>query len=406
MDAADALTGGEKQAKLDAAAKTLQPIIDEVAKNGRLFTPEMKKWSERIGGNAEEVHQARIANLAGTVDKTRVDVILAAFRLKVKQAKAAEAEALLNLIAKAGGKIEDSLPLLEPVGRELAAHMVKLRKQGKKDEADALGAGLAVLLNKISAVEKLPTTTILFVGQMLIEVGEHARAIEMLKKIPPPDFAGWDTKKPEEIPQELLGRLQTQIRSYASAQYGIARALRLNKKFDEAEQLLRNIIGENDKPGWGSGRLYFRRELATLYEDKGAAATGKAALMEWSKAMNEWKILLNIQHARLQRPPANTTAEQMKQFRNSFADAFFDLNRCVVKANQQLLKNPQFASKLQKTYADVGKRFADMEKQIPAADWDPEVRNRYADFLQEVPNIVDSFKGNGGKLFLEKVPLQ
>ena len=35
--------------------------------------------------------------------------------------------------------------------------------------------------------------------------------------------------------------------------------------------MLTGIIGTNDKPGWGSGRLYFRRELAMVYEGKGEA---------------------------------------------------------------------------------------------------------------------------------------
>jgi len=406
-DEADKLAGPEKQAKLDEAAKTLQPIIDEVTQKGPLFTAEMKKWSE--GGDEDDsVHKAKIAQLAGTVDKTRIDVILAEFRLKVKQAKAAEAEALLDLMVKAGGKIDDSLPLLEPVGRELAAQMVKLRKEGKKAEADALGAGLAVLLKKISTVPKLPTTSIMFIGQMLIEVGEFDKAIETLKKIPSPEFADWDKKKPEEIPAELRGRVQTQIRDYASAQYGIARALVENKKFDEAEKMIMSILGTPDKPSWGAGRLYFRKLLGTLYEDKAGTITdSKAANTEWGKALREWTTLFNLQRNRLQKPPPGTTPEQMKQFRNNFADAYFDINRCMVKANQQLLKDPKFAAKLQKTYDDVGKRFADMEKQkdFPAADWQPEVQHRYADFLKEVPQILAAYKANGGKLFLEKLPL-
>lgn len=407
-DQADKLTGAEKQAKLDEATKTLQSIIDDVTKNGPLFTAEMKKWSE--GGDEDDsVHKAKIAQLAGVVDKTRIDVILADFRLKVKQAKAAEAEALLDLMVKAGGKIEDSLPLLEPVGRELAAQMVKLRREGKKAEADALGAGLAVLLKKISTVPKLPTTSIMFTGQMLIEVGEFGKAIETLKKIPAPEFDGWQTKKQEEIPAELRGRVQGQIRDYASAQYGIARALRESKKFDEAEKLLKSIIGTPDKQGWGAGRLYFRKELATLYEDKGAAATEtKAASNDWGLALREWTTLFNLQRNRLQKPPPGTTPDQMKDYRNNFADAYFDINRCTVKANQQLLKDPKFAAKLQKTYDDVGKRFADMEKQkdFPATDWKPEIQNRYAEFLKEVPQVLAAYKTNGGKLFLEKLPLQ
>lgn len=407
IDAADDLpNAGEKQKKYDEAAKTMQPILDAVEKSGALLTPEMKKWFDKGGEGQDFAQKARVAEMAGNADKRRVDVILTAFRLKVKQAKAQETEALLNLMTKAGGSVQDSLPLLEPVGRELAAQMAILRKEGKKAEADALGAGLATLLTKITTVPKLPQPTTLFVGQMLLEVGEFDKATETLKKIPPPEFPDWQNKKQEEVPAELRGRLRDQTRDYAMAQLGLARALREGKKFKEAEDLLHGIVGTNDKPGWGSGRLYFRKELAMLYEDKGASiATVKEANLEWGKALQEWTTLFRIQNSRLSKMPKETTPQQATEYRNAWADAFFDANRCLVKANQQLLK-AQPPAKLQKTYDDVAKKFADMEKQIPVAEWQPEVQHRYVNFLKEVPQMVEPYKVAGGKFFLEKMPVK
>jgi hypothetical protein len=337
---------------------------------------------------------------------------------------------------KAGGTVETSLPMLEPVGRELAANMVRLRKQGKKAEADALGAGLAVLLGKIAAVPNLPQSTTLFVGQMLIEVGKINEATGMLKKIPEPEFKEWRTTSPEAmrkrltevktqlegqpkpdaalvkeqaelekkvaaIPMGLEQRHPAQMRDYAVAQLGIARALREGQKFDEAEKMLREIIGTPDKPGWGSGRLYFRKELATLYEEKGATvADPKAANPVWGQALREWTTIFNIHKARLQKPPPKA---DMVDLRNAFADAFFDVQRCLVKANQQLRKAQP--AKLQDTYNDAAKKFADMEKVIPEKEWQPLVQHRYADFLAEVPALVAPYKAAGGKFFLEKLPL-
>lgn len=407
MDAADATPDpAARQQKYDAAARTLQPVVELVEKNGPLFTPEMKKWSEGIGEDRDTVQKARIAQLAGVVDKTRVDVVLAAFRLKVKQSKGAEAAALLNLIEKAGGSIENSLPLLEPVGRELAVQLAVLRKEGKKAEADALSAGLAVLLNKITTVKKLPEPTVLFVGQMLVEVGQFDKAVEMLRKIPAPEFAGWQENKPELIPQEVRGRVQAQIRDYAAAQYGIARALREAKRYKEAEELLRGVVGRPEKPGWGSGRLYFRKELALVHEGKAEGiANPKEANAEWGQAVKEWTALFNVQRARLQKPPPGATPQQMAEFRNAFADAFLDVNRCLVRANEQLLKGRP-PEKLQKTYSDVGRRLAEMEWQIPAAEWQPEVQHRYADLLRDSPPLLAAYKAAGGKFFLEKIPFR
>ena len=130
--------------------------------------------------------------------------------------------------------------------------------------------------------------------------------------------------------------------------------------------------------------------------------------------MREWTALFNIHKSRLTKfvplPPMATEEEKQrwnetqKQYRNAFADSYFDIQRCLVKANQQLLANPANAAKLQKIYDDVGKRFADMEKQIPAADWEPDTQHRYADLLKEVAPVMTAYKANGGKAFLERLP--
>jgi tetratricopeptide (TPR) repeat protein len=391
--------------KFGEADKALEPILTVVKTSGPVFTAEMKAWAEGGGGDAEAVQKSKVAQLAAAVDKTRVEVVLAGFRLKVKDSKPNEAAELLDLMIKAGGSIEDNLPVLELLGREMAAQMAQLRKEGKKADADALGAGLAVLLKKITAVPKLSPQMMLFIGQTLQTVGEYDKAIETLKKIPVPEFAGWEQKKPEEIPQEVRGRVTGQIRDFSVAQLTIARALREGGKLDEAEKMLLAIIGTAEKQGWGYGRLYFRRELALVYEGKGKAASDpKVANTEWGKALKEWTTLFNIHKNRLQNPPKDASPEQMKQYRNAFAEAYFDVQRCLVRANIQLLGTSN-AAKLQKTFDDVGKRFADMEKQIPVADWQPEVQHQYVDFLKEVPQLAASYRAASGKLFLDKLPL-
>lgn len=126
-------------------------------------------------------------------------------------------------MVKAGGSVEDNLPLLEPLAKDMAVRMAALRKEGKEQEAKDLGAGLAVLLTKISAVPKLTPALTLFLGQMLQGVGENDKAVEMLRKIQAPEFDGWDKKKPEELPPELRGKISNQIREYSVAQLTIAR---------------------------------------------------------------------------------------------------------------------------------------------------------------------------------------
>lgn len=386
--------------KFDEAAAALQPTLDAVQNGGAVLTAEMKGWGAGGGDDPEAVQKLRVSTLAAAVDKSRVDVILAAFRLKVRTGKSAEAGPLIDLMAKAGGTIEDNLPMLEPLGREMAGQRLRFLRDGMKKEADEMGAGLAVLLNKLTALPNLTSQTRLFIGQTLQAVGENAKALETLKLIPKPEFANWATAKPEEIPAELRGKVQNQTREYAVAQLGIAKALRETKQFPEAEKMLTEIIGTNDKPGWGSGRLYFRKELAAMYEAKGAGtAVPKEANAEWGKASREWNTLFSIASTRL-RNAKDAAPEQLAELRQGFADAFFDAQRCIVIANEQLLKgNP----KLQATYENVGKKFVDIEKQIPAGEWTPEVQHRYAEFLKDHPPLLAAYKAAGGKAFLEKI---
>lgn len=394
--------------QLDGSMELIKPTLDQVAANGPLMTAEVRGWAG-LGAaeSAEDRQKARVAQLAAGIDRSRVDVILAGFRTQVRQGKAAEGAKMLDLMIKAGGTIEESLPLLEPVARELAALMVARKKEGKADEAKNLGDGLAVLLDKIRSVKTLTVPMQLFIGQTLQSIGKSADAIETLKQVPAPTYKDWDKKKPDEIPQEERGKALNQIRDYAVAQHGIAQARIDLKQFAEAEKMLKEIIGPNDKPGWGSGRLYFRKALAELYEAKGAAEPDpKKANPEWGLAVQQWSMLFNMQRARLTSLQQQKTSDPQAiiDAKNAFADAFFDVQRSILAANQQLLKDPALASKLQKTYDDVAKKCAEMEKQLPPADWQPEVQNRYHDMIKGSKPLEAAYRAAGGKLFLEKMP--
>ncbi len=420
--------------QFDGALELIQPTLEQVSAGGPLITAELREWAAGgAAGDAESVQKAKIAGLAANIDKGRVDVILAGFRVQVRQGKSAEASKLLDLMVKAGGTIDDSLPLLEPVGRELAALMVAREKEGKAAEAKNLGVGLGILLDKIRSVKTLSVPSLLFIAQTLQSIGKNAEAIETAKKVPAPTYPDWDKKKTDEFPEADRGKLLNQIRDHALAQYVIAKAQIELKQFAEAEKLLKSIVGEPMKPGWGSGRLYFRQAMAHLYEAKGAAEVDpKKAKLDWGAALQEWGVLFGMYRNKittLPQVPKEMTAEQMNKIaaklhqlagpvdwfhssaeqltqvsaaRNSFADAFFEVQRVSVAANQQLLKG-QTPDKIQLTYDKVGKQIADIEKQIPAADWDPVVQNRYHELLKANPPLLAVYKTNGGKLFVEKM---
>ena len=82
--------------------------------------------------------------------------------------------------------------------------------------------------------------------------------------------------------------------------------------------------------------------------------------------------------------------------KNAYIESFFEYNRCILKANIHLK-----SAKLKQTYEDIGKKFADIER-LYGADIVPDVRARYAEFLQEYPELRKPYEVAGGKLFLEK----
>ncbi len=82
-----------------------------------------------------------------------------------------------------------------------------------------------------------------------------------------------------------------------------------------------------------------------VYEGKAALiAVPKEANVEWGKAVGEWKVVQELPEEpphvlrRCRRPqlPEQKAAfqQQLADARNEYADAFFDVNRCYVKANQ------------------------------------------------------------------------
>ena len=108
MAAADKLPPAEQKAKLDEAEKSLAPTLAAVQAGGPLYAGPIKGWADGKGDlldpakpdgddnrdpQSVAVQKQRVATLAAVVDKSRVEVILTGFRLKVKQAKAAEAGA-------------------------------------------------------------------------------------------------------------------------------------------------------------------------------------------------------------------------------------------------------------------------------------------------------------------------
>src|SRR5262249_47260005 len=124
----------------------------------------------------------------------------------------------------------------------------------------------------------------------------------------------------------------------------------------------------------------------------------------------EWLTLFRIAQKRLENPPKvkRQTDEGEKEvvdegryleMKNVMFDAYFDVQRCTVTANLQLYKSAP--DKIQKTFESVAKNLIGLENQNGPAIH-PKVRDRYAELLDDVPQLKKTYQAVGGKLFLHR----
>ena len=253
----------------------------------------------------------------------------------MKQGQAEKGVEQLDLLKKYGGSLEATVGTLEQVAGEMAAKVVALRREGKPDDAKALSDGFAKLLDKVSAEPNLPASVQRFLGQALILVGQHDKAIAALQKVPAPADKG-SLARPNDIANPDLKK---QVLEYRRASLELTRAYRLGGKFAEADALLAEAMGTPEKQGWAFCSVDFRKEVALLSEAKGAAEPDvKKANVEWSKALKEWTTIFNVYKTAISKlPPAAAAGGgggQRLALLNAYFEAFFNIQRCPVKANR------------------------------------------------------------------------
>lgn len=406
------------EGRIDEAAAVLDPIIDEINKTGALVDARIKAW---LGGQgdpnddeATAAQKTRIHGLAAGVDKTRREILMVGFKLRLLQGQAVHAPPLLDLLEKTGGSVEANQPTLEMLARELAGRIAALSNEARTNEARAkelevLKQGLGILVKRLGSVPNLTPASIAFLGQTLVTVGQYEDALKEFGKIPPPSRPDWATVDATKIADVTeRNKLQNEVRYYRFAQLNTIKCLRLLGRLAEAEALAAAAIGTEQKKGYGYGSLDFRKEQAMVWEAKGAAtADVKAAGTEWKKALDTWTMLFRSAEKQVSDLPSDATPEQTRQAKSAYFDAYFEIQRIMIEANTQLLKgNPKLAD----TFTQVGKRIAEMEtaNKILQAEQDgksiltPEVWNRYCDLIEKYPELKTAYTAAGGKLFLNR----
>ncbi|VTU02547.1 unnamed protein product [Gemmataceae bacterium] len=412
--------------KFDDAAGIVSAALGETSKP--LFDDQMRGWSGGTGdpGDSDTVakQKAQIAGLAQNIDKVRRDIVMIGFKVRCLQGKKDQAAKMLEALKAAGGGVEFNRQVLMDTAEELSAKLLALKRENKAKEAGDLGGGLALLLSEFTSVKELSPPTLLFLGDTLSTIGEWGKAVEAFGKVQPPSvdgkvIPGWAQLKPEAVPAENRAQFSKDVATYRNAQLGMAKAYRGWAKFPEAEKLLKDAIGTNDKQGYAFGRLDFRKELAILYETKAAMLTGAAAADEWGKARKGWDTLFNITQAWVDKLTPAMPPEDVKKYKNFWFDAHFQKQRHRVAMKQALSGD---AAALDVMYDDVGSQIFRLEeqnrfseiKQVPNAEGkmipvktgaeiiSPEVWTRYCDLLEKHPKLKAAYQKAGGKFFLDR----
>jgi len=428
--------------KLDDANVAIEPAVADADKDGLIVTERIKQW---LGGEGDKdakgelvdtaevaAQKAKIAGLATGIDKLRRDIVLLGFKLRCVQGRPADATKMLDLLKKNGGGIEVNQSGFESLARELAAQIQALHRAGQAKQATDLGAGLALLLKEFANLkpEQITTSTTLFLGATSLTVGEFENALKEFAKIAVPvvpagigpkgvEWWNLDTKL---IPDMDRNKYQDSVKYYRFAQLNTARALIGLKRFDEAEKLLAKAIGGQAKEpqGFAFGSLDYRKELAGLYEVKGAALAGKPAGDAWGLALKEWTTLVGFASNNVKRvADAKGTPAQVMQAKSGYYDAYYEVQRVLLAANTQLLQKG--TPKLADTFKAVGKRIADLETSGKFNDMtidDPknpgkklsagrelvtnEVWTHYCDLLDKYPELKAAYKESNGKFFNDR----
>jgi len=344
---------------------------------------------EGMEDDPDKTQKEQIANLAKGVDLYRQNLIVLALKIRVKKGEAEKGIEQLDLLKKYGGSIEANIGTLEQITNEMAAQIVGLRRENKQEEAKALSDGFAKLLDKLSAEPGLPTSVQRFLGQSLIIVGQYDKAVDALKKVPPPANLA-TLAKPNEIADPAERRV---VNEYRRASLELLRAYRQSNKFAEADAVLAAAMGEPAKPGWAVNSVDFRKEKAFLFEAKGAAAPPAMAKQPWGEALKEWTALVRIYQGIVAKgpQPGAGAGNAFLAAQNNYYDMYLAHQRCLLKANLHLL--PKGDMKFTKLFDDTGRNIANLEM-LSGRTFTPDTRDNYREFIVEFKELQASYEKN------------
>jgi hypothetical protein len=341
-----------KDKKYDAVAKLLDPTIAAIK-------------AEMTGSDSSPGFER--------LRRAKCDLITLALRSSVQDNKINRARDLLDLLQKNGSTSEGSVQVLRQLVATIRAQIEALRREKKADEEKRLVEGFTQFLDAIAKQEKVPDNMLVFLSQGYAGVDQHGKSVELLERI----LNSPQPAKSKDGDEEAAKNFRNQV------QYRLARAYRLNKQFDKADKLVKELLGTAKQPGPLHRSMEMRKESIYLLEDQN----------KFRDAVNAWMAYAKQFGDKLPAYPPKDNEEA--RHRRLYFELFFEAQRCSARAYYSL-DAQKFASQKDEGFTRVAQRLVDLETKNP--DVSPELKERIREILAEYPELKQKYKAAGGKL--------
>ena len=394
-----------EEARLKAVYGQIAPAFQQNKYDEVIARLEPELGAMDVAGPAVAKNMNEALNAAASkLDEFRREkIIVLALQTRIRKGDIQEAERLFNLLERLGGSLEATIGALTQLLAVVRPQIEKLRNQGDAGKArlDALIAGVAKLLDKVGSKPNLGAREYVFLGRSLKDIGSYDQAAQILEKVPAPANRELLNEKNPNAITNNDDRLS--VIFYRGAQLELARTYRLSGKIQEAEKVLQDAMGDDNKPGWAKTAPDFRKEALYTLEDKAAGiTTAKDAQPLWSQAAQGWAKIASEYQAYLRQPiPADPqkAAERKRiepQIKALYFETFYEYLRCLTRANESMLAdNPE---RRKSSLSKLADQIAKVEASNP--DLAPEVVEKFRGLLEKYPRLQELYSNLGGKRFL------
>ncbi len=269
---------------------------------------------------------------------------------QIQSGNGKEAEDLLKNILD--NKTQSDLEATSTVTNELLAlvggRLDELRKKGSDGAADLQRAreNFDKFLNAMAleSVETRSPEMVRFMAFSYSLLENHAQAADFLGRLPPPSSGDGKASPEKET-------------AYQSFQLLHARELRLARRFDDAQNKLRDIL----KADWGKKSTDVKKELLSLWEDKG----------EYQAAARGWNDLMTTVRPQM---------EQNARLKDLYYECYYHVVYCLCsgaaatadarKKNDDVQKAANWFVKLKRIKHDMGSqellsRYESLQERAP-----------------------------------------